>query len=788
MESRRHTWVDRTLPLLLGGGVAALAWFTGNSLELPPELWDDIAVAAKLRPPAHEFPLLWQRGLSAFINLFGIPACIGLFKIFGVLSIAALSVHAFRFFDGCIPSVAGGVMRRSSLGRWVVRAVLIQCTLMFVCSEPVWLAGRILSPEMFALLMSLLVLQLAQLAFRGVGAAPLMLMGGLAGFLASETPLALLPPLVCGIYLRLKDWDPASPDLPPLANPIICTVAVRRMVWCFVFFLIVGVVGNLSFFIANGGGGEASPKMFIAMTKYMGNYVRIVKGAASPFGFFLIAAIVVLPLTVAVARIKTLTDVERFLPIPYACFLSVAGIVAYSQTTGFTACHFWRWTQNAVPSQYLLCLCMLGASLAVLLVLCAFAVDIYFRNYGRLLREEFPDAVVEDDPLVWRALRSFRLSVKVLRPLMRIEPFLAILLVVPFRFSGTVNEMVSIVNGIIRQTAAECGDATMLFTDGSLDAAVEVVAKENGHNIKALSMMSTPGKYDVAVRLRGETNEESRVLLSVGAADALRTWVNSKDPCVSNIALQVGLELWRRNNLPMPEAGGLVSRTAGFPDGMSVSYAESACSLAGRILRLYEEADPMEAGYPELNRFFLFGQWRLSRMCRMRANAADGRNDSKASELENSLADRLDKCNPEWQKVQDRMDWIGKQHGMRLTPREGLKLGLERADFRLARSYARKVLVADENDVQANFALGMGYFTEKQYGRAEVHLKKCLRKAPNEPAVLNNLAIVQLRLGRYAEAETNAVRALERFPVSSEIKTTLRHIRAAMNEIKETKK
>jgi tetratricopeptide (TPR) repeat protein len=187
----------------------------------------------------------------------------------------------------------------------------------------------------------------------------------------------------------------------------------------------------------------------------------------------------------------------------------------------------------------------------------------------------------------------------------------------------------------------------------------------------------------------------------------------------------------------------------------------------------------MDAGYPELNKFFLFGQWRLSRMCRMRANEADGRKDAQASEKEHDLADRLDRFNPEWQKIQERMDWIGRQDGMRLTPREGLKLGLERADFRLARSYARKVIVSDENDVQANFALGMGYFTEKQYGRAEAHLKKCLIKAPNEPAVLNNLAIVQLRLGRYAEAETNAVRALERFPDSSEIKTTLRHIRAA---------
>ncbi|MBE6397861.1 MAG: tetratricopeptide repeat protein, partial [Lentisphaerae bacterium] len=425
------------------------------------------------------------------------------------------------------------------------------------------------------------------------------------------------------------------------------------------------------------------------------------------------------------------------------------------------------------------CLCMLGTSLAVLLVLCVFAVDVYFRNYGRLLREMFPEAADDDDPLVWRAMRSFRLSVKVLRPLMRIEPFVAIALVVPFRFDGTVREMASIVNDIVRQTAAECDGANMLFTDGSLDAAEEVAAKLRGSNLKALSMMSRSGKYDVAVRLRGETNEENRVLLSVGAADALRTWVKTKNPCVSNIALQVGLELWRRNNLPMPEAGGLVSRTAGFPGGKAEPYAESARSIAERILRLYANGDPMDAGYPELNSLFLFGQWRLSRMCRMRANEADGRKDAKASEMEHSLADRLDRFNPEWQKVQERMDWIGKQDGMRLTPREGLKLGLERADFRLARSYARKVIVSDADDVQANFALGMGYFTEKQYGRAEMHLRKCLVRAPNEPAVLNNLAIVLLRLGRFDEAEANALQALKHLPDSSEIKITLRHIRTA---------
>jgi hypothetical protein len=402
-----------------------------------------------------------------------------------------------------------------------------------------------------------------------------------------------------------------------------------------------------------------------------------------------------------------------------------------------------------------------------MLAMCAFYVDICLRNYARLLREMFPGADA-DAPAVFRAMRSLRLSVRILRPAIRVVPFAALAAVVPFRFDGTVREMSSIVNGIIRQTADECADAEMLFSDGSMDAAVEVAAFARGHALKAVSMMSGTGAYDTAVRTAGVDDGGRRALLSIGAPDALRTWVAEKNPCVSNIAIQVGLELWRHHHHAKPEAGGLVFRTAGFPEGERPKFVQRAHLLAERILRLYDRGNPVDSGYPELNRMFLFGQWRLSRMCRLRQDA-----------MEHSLADRLDGKNPEWQKVQEKMDWIGRQEGMRLTPREGLKLGLERADFRLARSYARKILASDADDVQANFALGMGFFTEKQYERAELHLKKCLLRAPREPAVLNNLAIVQLRLGRYDEAETNALSALGRLPDSSEIKTTLRHIRSA---------
>lgn len=82
----------------------------------------------------------------------------------------------------------------------------------------------------------------------------------------------------------------------------------------------------------------------------------------------------------------------------------------------------------------------------------------------------------------------------------------------------------------------------------------------------------------------------------------------------------------------------------------------------------------------------------------------------------------------------------------------------------MARTYAQQVLVSNPDDSAANFAIGMGYFVEEQYGRAEIYLRRSLASRPDEPAALNNLAIALMRQGRYAEAETNALHALRVMP------------------------
>lgn len=201
--------------------------------------------------------------------------------------------------------------------------------------------------------------------------------------------------------------------------------------------------------------------------------------------------------------------------------------------------------------------------------------------------------------------------------------------------------------------------------------------------------------------------------------------------------------------------------------------------LAERILAIWDGGLSCLGVDPRVRDAFLFAQWRLGRMGRVRAAAADraGAAGRAAAELER--ADRLDAANPAGQRVQAHNDWMRRQRGEGLTPREGLRLALARADFRLARRYAQPLLNADPADPQANFAMGMSHFVEKHYAQAERHLKRMLERAPREAAAWNNLAAVYLRTGRLEEAAEHVARARELAPDEPEVRTLQRKIEAA---------
>ena len=341
--------------------------------------------------------------------------------------------------------------------------------------------------------------------------------------------------------------------------------------------------------------------------------------------------------------------------------------------------------------------------------------------------------------------------------------------------------MLDVVADAAQETAEECRGVDYLFTDGGLDAAVELAAASAGHRLYALSMMGAPDDpRDVYLRTRGVADAEDRALLERGAADALRTWVRTRPEKADACAVQIGFELWQRDQKPMPACAGLVARPAGFAPGAAERGAAAARELAGRVLALYDAGDPDGIVDKSLHDAFLFVQWRLALLARHRANAYDARDERELALEETRLADALDRNNGALGRIYATMAWASKKKLERMTPQEGLRIQLARADFARARAFARSVLDVLPDDPSANFAIGMDFFVQGQYARAQTYLERCLKSRPNDPAVLNNLAQCHLRQGDTKGALSYAARALEVLPDAPEVKGTMEIIKAAI--------
>lgn len=771
------TWRDHAIVYVFGAGIAALSWLSGNNAEIPPDLWGEVAVALGMRPPPTIFPGLWRCLVSLLIAHAGLDASLAVLRVAGAVSLGVVSMMAFRIFDEVLPDTLRLRMRRKGWSRRIVRFILLQGAAFFACSDPVWRAGQILSPTMLLLVLTLVAFRLFLHTLNHPRLRYMIMMSAVLGLLTAESPLGIVPMFVFPLIMIAHANTVGGELALPLANPLIRVITFRRMSVAFLVGLVLMFASTTLYFRWHDGLAAHGWDSFTYYIHYLHRYAQLVMGAASPVGWIFVFAVVIFPLVMSVVLLRQATDDDRFLMYFHGLFFAGAGLLAFMQSAGWKPFWFWTWLDSQVPvrSEYMLCLCLLATSMTAMIALCVLGVEIYFRNYRRIAMIRYQDAV-EDIPEAERIVRHFRFIDRVLRAVLIYEPLVVAALIVPFKFTSPESRMAAIVNAGAMLTAAECGDAKVLFTDGALDAAVEVAAARQGKRLKALSMMSGSKPYEIYLRTRDAADAEDQGMLAVGAADTLRTWVRSKPECATNIALQLGFELWRHDRLPMPECGGIVARTAGFAPGEAAKGRGKALELAARILELYERKDPMAIANRDLKSMFMFLQWRIARMCRMRADAADKAGDMPLAMAESEQADALDRVNVAYGRIRKQMDWVGQQKGMRLTPREGLKIGLDRADFRLARTFAQQVLVSDPENTRANFAMGMSYFVDEQYGRAEVYLKKCIAKSPNEPAALNNLAIVQMRLGKLKEAETNAARALELFPASKEIKKTFEHI------------
>ena len=751
---------------------------------LSPDAWEDAAIGAGLRPMKAIFPGFWNAMAHGIYSLAGVSTGTFLLKVLGRI-VAGMSVGLVYLLLRQILSITIRVRLQFSSRRFfVVRGVAVLGALFFACSDPVWRAGQAFTPPLLLLFITVLVLTLFFSFLMSGGMKQIYLSMFLLGLLSAETPMGFfLLALVWGVYLlALRHGAVASNS--PILNPVVEQSSKWHLTFLYAIGLVIGVGINCTTFIVFDGlsvfdkvGGDV-PLLYA--TQWWTQFIH----AASGLGWVLAVGIGLLPFLVSAVLLPRAVDEEQFLPYHMGAVFFVAGALSFAQLAELPPLWFWTWSRAAtVDSPYFLLVLTLFSAASVVFALAVMAVDICCRDHKRLAMQRFAelkeelgeakDEVADVKPLGAGA-RIVLVAVAVL----------LLAAVVPGRQQGQTRRMLSIINDYAQEVLQECGDAKWLFTDGSFDPWLELSASAQGRSIRALSMMAGNTPRELYIRTAGVTNQEDRIVLSVGAPMALRTWMHDRLERLPEVAVQLGFELWKRDGKELPPCSGVLSRPAGMSEADRQRGVDAATELADRIFDIYADGGPAKSAGIRVNELFLFVQWRISRLARMRAEREDRAGNTNLAMKDVSLSDRLDHNNASLNRILQDMDKARERTLRSVTPRESLQMALARADFTLARRFAEPILQGDPDDPNANFAVGMSYFTQKQWARAEEYLRKCLIKKPKEPAVWNNLAMVCMYTERYDEGLKLAHKALEIIPESAEVKDTIKQIKEAQEKAK----
>ena len=781
MTDGRQRLLDRLYVLFLGAAIAALAWFWQFDSP-PPDLVDDLAAAAGLRPPTGPLALLWQQITAPLCRNYGLATASAILRMAGHIALGLLAVLSAVLFEMMLPASLRRGEHLASWWRRSVRFVLFQGIVLFCCADPVWNAFRWFSP----LSLQILVAALAAILFIShliTNRRALLFMSfAVFGLLSADTPIGTVifasAVITLGVRRHLRNTGVL---VAPEENPFASAFMSWRLTLAFGLGLFAGVALEVHAFDSLDGLAAFGWTWGDYALEVPFAYIKALLASCSPAGAAVFLAVAVLPVVIEFQLIRRAVDDEKHLAYIYGAAFTVFGLIALSQLAASKPLWFWTWGGGCVADGLLKCIAMFLCALSAVWALAVFTLELYLRNFRRIETLRFPDAIEEDGASA--ALASARRLQRIVRAVFLIEPILVLACILPFRAQRIERAMLNVVAAAVKETAEECRDVDFLFTDGGLDAAVELAAAAEGRKLHALSMMgAAANSRDIYIRTRGVTNAEDKALLESGAADALRLWVRTRPDKLKTFAVQIGFELWRRDGRPMPECSGLVARPEGLSPEEAARGAAAGRALAGWVLALYAHGKPDAVVDRSLKDAFLFVQWRLAVLARHRANAYDERGEKALAMEETRLADELDKKNGALARIRATMAWASRKKLERMTPQEGLKIGLSRADFARARIFALQVLDVSPDDPAANFALGMDYFVQKQYSRAEAYLVRCLERRPNDPAVLNNLAQCRLRQGDPQGALPYVTRALELLPDSPEVKRTKERVDAELKK------
>ena len=765
---------DRLISFCAAIALGGVFFYCSRGL-LQPLAWADAAVAAGLRAPDAMFPNLGRIILAGMFRFLDVNA--GLFAA-NVLGSLCGGIAA-AFFYLTLRELLPAVLSLRSPGRFwalrVERIVAFVGTVAFMCAGPVFRIFLSFSGDtlLFLLVVVFVRLFLRLLHYGRFPTAYACLF--LLGILSAETPFGFILTifaLIATLVARNYAW---RPDL-RYFNPMLVELSKWRLTLFFALGFACSVLADGAFFVNRGGmsaAGFASAELPVEWIKHYG--MEFWK-SATWLGWIMIVAFVIVPFGVAMFCARRATDDDSFLPYRTGVLFLVLLLVAILPLSALPYVKFWTWTFHpVVNSPLLLSLSCFALAITFSLALAVLAYDIWCRDHRRIAVQRFPE-LVEDGTFLRRHFHwRWRRSITVVALL------LILVAIVPLRNVSGIRRMSALVRDVLRETAAECGDARIIVTDGSLDDALRLEFAGSGQKTMPLSIMAGRTPYERNLRLATADNDEDRATLALGVSDALRNWVAYRPERLDKVAIQVGFELWRNDRSKRPPVSGLLARVGLSPEDVAKGAA-IAQGFAQRAIDIHSSGVYQKCDDRLLKEKFLFAQWRLARMAAFRDENAGSAGDIVSARKEAGFAEKLDDLNPELRRLNDAVSWIRSRDGNSLTPREGLRIALERADFELARRYATPILSADSTHPDANFGMGMSYFVDGQYAQAEKYLKVALESRPNEPALLNNLAICCYRLSRYEEALAYASKALAKLPDAPAVRKTYEQIRKTIDE------
>ena len=338
LESLRGLdWLLALVLAAVSGGLLAIWAYPG----LNPDVWNEAASGAGLRPVEAIFPGFWNVLARGIYALAGMATGTFLLKVLGHV-VAGLSAGLVYLLLRQILSITIQVRLQFARRRFfVVRGVAVLGALFFACSDPVWRAGQAFTSPLLLLFLTILVLTLFFSFLMSGGMKQVYLSMFLLGLLTAESPLGFfLLALVWGVYLLALRHGAVAADS-PILNPIVEQSSKWHLTFLYAFGLIVGVAINCSAFIAFNGlevfGKIGADMPLLYATRWWTQFIH----AASGMGWVLGLGIGILPFVVSAILLPRAVDEEQFLPYHMGAVFFVAGALSFAQLAELPPLWFW---------------------------------------------------------------------------------------------------------------------------------------------------------------------------------------------------------------------------------------------------------------------------------------------------------------------------------------------------------------------------------------------------------------------------------------------------------------